>query len=76
MLAAVGDVNPVGGGTVLVLAMLHDALVEGCVVDNPFHPFATFGKTWDAEVGCFALHVLGVCYSTYSLVEVWTTIAG
>ena len=32
------DVEPVGDGAVLVLAMLHDALVELGVIDYPNHP--------------------------------------
>ena len=32
------DVDPVGDGAVLVLAMLHDALVELGVIDYPIHP--------------------------------------
>ena len=32
------DVDPVGYGAVLVLAMLHDALVEMGVFDYPIHP--------------------------------------
>ena len=35
-----GDVHPVGDGSVLLLAMLHDALVEGKVFDCPSHPFS------------------------------------
>ncbi len=56
--------------------MLHDALVEGEIRDEPLHPTSALGEGWDAEVGCFASHVLGVYDSTYSLVELWTTIAG
>ena len=36
--------DSVGGGAVLVLAMLHDALVEGEIRDEPFHPASALGE--------------------------------
>lgn len=38
VLERMADVDPVGDGAVLVLAMLHDALVEMSVIDYPIHP--------------------------------------
>ena len=38
VLERMADVDPVGDGAVLVLAMLHDALVEMGVIDYPIHP--------------------------------------
>ena len=38
VLERMADVDPVGDGAVLVLAMLHDALVELGVIDYPIHP--------------------------------------
>ena len=38
VLERMADVDPVGDGAVLVLAMLHDALVELSVIDYPIHP--------------------------------------
>ena len=38
VLERMADVDPVGDGAVLVLAVLHDALVEMGVIDNPIHP--------------------------------------
>ena len=38
VLERMADVDPVGDGAVLVLAMLHDALVELRVFDYPIHP--------------------------------------
>ena len=38
VLERMADVDPVGDGAVLVLAMLHDALVELSVFDYPIHP--------------------------------------
>lgn len=75
---AVGDVNPVGGGAVLVLAMLHDTLVEGEVGDEPLHPTSALGEGWDTEVGCFAFHVLAPgCTSDFGvIVELRTAVAG
>ena len=68
---------PVGGGVVLVLAMLHDALVEGEIRDEPLHPSPALGEGGDAEVGCFALHVLTLGSSSYfgMGVELWTSVA-
>ena len=42
------DVDPVGDGAVLVLAVLHDALVELCVFDYPIHPITAerVGLRW------------------------------
>ncbi len=70
--------NPVGGGAVFVFAMLHDALVEGEVRDEPLHPASALGEGWDTEVGCFTFHVLALgCTSDFGMVvELWTTIAG
>lgn len=69
---------PVGGGAVLVLAMLHDTLVEGEIRDEPLHPAPALGEGGDAEVGCFALHVLTLgCSSDFGVViELRTTVAG
>ena len=69
---------PVGGGAVLVLAMLHDTLVEGKIRDEPLHPAPAPGEGGDAEVGCFALHVLTLgCSSYFGMgIELWTTVAG
>ena len=38
VLERMADVDPVGDGAVLVLAVLHDALVEKGVFDYPIHP--------------------------------------
>lgn len=78
MLAAVGNVKPVGGGAVLVFIVLHDALVEGEIRDDPFHPASALGDGWDVEVGCFAGHVLAIgCSSDFwMIVELRTTVAG
>ena len=38
VLERMADVDPVGDGAVLVLAVLHDALVELGVIDYPIHP--------------------------------------
>ena len=38
VLERMADVDPVGDGAVLVLAVLHDALVEMGVIDYPIHP--------------------------------------
>ena len=69
---------PVGGGAVLVLAMLHDTLVEGEIRDEPLHPAPALGEGGDAEVGCFALHVLTLgCSSYFGMgIELWTSVAG
>ena len=56
---------PVGGGAVLVLAMLHDTLVEGKIRDEPLHPAPALGEGGDAEVGCFALHVLAKWFEDF-----------
>lgn len=77
-LAAVGDVNPVGGGAVLVLAMFKNQLVESEIRDEPLHPTSALGEGWDAEVGCFAGHVLALgCTSDFGvIVELRTAVAG
>ena len=38
VLERMADVDPVGDGAVIVLAVLHDALVELGVIDYPIHP--------------------------------------
>ena len=38
VLERMADVDPVGDGAVLVLAVLHDALVEMGAFDYPIHP--------------------------------------
>ena len=38
VLERMADVDPVGDGAVLVLAVLHDALVEMSVIDYPILP--------------------------------------
>ena len=44
VLGRMADVDPVGDGAVLVLAVLHEALVELGVFDYPIHPIVSVQK--------------------------------
>lgn len=70
--------NPVGGGAILVLAMFHDALAKGEFIGYPLHPASALEERGDAEVGCFASHVLtlGCSSDFWMIVECWTTVTG
>ena len=53
-IGAAGNVNPVGGFTVLP-----DELVEGGVIHDPGEPFPALGHGVDADIGGLAQQMLG-----------------
>ena len=66
------DVNPVA----TLGVMLHNELVEDDVRLYPIKPPLAFDAVAvDAEVGCFAVHVLAVADTANGCVEPWAPIA-